>query len=346
MSEIVLKNIRKNYDDRTVIENLNLNIKSGSFCVFVGSSGCGKTTILRMIAGLEEVTEGEIYIDNILINKIDSGDRNIAMVFQNYALYPTMTVKENIEFGLINAKIKKSEREKLIQEVVDIVGLQKYLDKKPAQLSGGQRQRVALARAMVKKPKVFLMDEPLSNLDAKLRSKMRSELIQLHHKIGATFIYVTYDQVEALSMATDIVLLNEGRIMQQGSPLKIYSAPQNIYTTQFIGSPEMNIVKKEKYEKFYTCPDKVKYIGFRPSKIHIGESNEKNKIVVNAVVLTRELLGSEIIYKVDSDLGKLAIKAFNSKRNLEIDDRIKINIEFTDIHHFNEKGSAILKEGI
>ena len=247
MSEIILKNVRKDYDNKsTVIENLNLTIASGSFTVLVGPSGCGKSTTLRMIAGLEDISSGELYIDGKKMNDIDPGDRDIAMVFQNYALYPTMTVKGNIEFGLINAKIPKEEREQLIEEIIDIVGLREYLDKKPSQLSGGQRQRVALARAMVKKPKVFLMDEPLSNLDAKLRNQMRSELIELHHKLNATFVYVTHDQVEALSMATDIVLMEKGKIRQHGSPHDIYTYPKNVFTAQFIGTPEMNIIERQK----------------------------------------------------------------------------------------------------
>ena len=201
MSEIILKNVCKTYENKnTVIENLNLTIQDGSFTVLVGPSGCGKSTTLRMIAGLEDISSGELLIDGQRMNEVDPGHRDIAMVFQNYALYPTMSVRGNIEFGLINAKVPKAERDRLIEEIAQMVGLSEHLNKKPSQLSGGQRQRVALARAMVKKPKVFLMDEPLSNLDAKLRNKMRSDLIELHHKLKATFVYVTHDQVEALSM--------------------------------------------------------------------------------------------------------------------------------------------------
>ena len=210
MGAIQLKNVTKKFGDQMVIDDLNLSIEDGSFTVLVGPSGCGKSTTLRMITGLDEPTSGDIYIDGKKINDLTPGKRDIAMVFQNYALYPTMTVRENIEFGLENKKVPKEERKKRVQEICEVVGLTQYLDRKPATLSGGQRQRVALARAMVKQPKVFLMDEPLSNLDAKLRGQMRVELIGLHKKLGTTFVYVTHDQVEAMSMADDIVLMKDG----------------------------------------------------------------------------------------------------------------------------------------
>ena len=223
MANIILKDIKKSYSNKTtVIENLNLEIEDGSFTVLVGPSGCGKSTTLRMVAGLEDITSGELYIGDENVTKVEANKRGISMVFQNYALYPHMSVKENIEFGLKNNKVKKEERNRLISEVSSIVGLDEYLNRKPSDLSGGQRQRVALARAMVKTPKVFLMDEPLSNLDAKLRNQMRSELIQLHKRLKSTFVYVTHDQVEAMSMADKIVIMNKGKIMQQDSPKEIY----------------------------------------------------------------------------------------------------------------------------
>ena len=223
MGAIQLKNVTKKFGDQMVIDDLNLSIEDGSFTVLVGPSGCGKSTTLRMITGLDEPTSGDIYIDGKKINDLTPGKRDIAMVFQNYALYPTMTVRENIEFGLENKKVPKEERKKRVQEICEVVGLTQYLDRKPATLSGGQRQRVALARAMVKQPKVFLMDEPLSNLDAKLRGQMRVELIGLHKKLGTTFVYVTHDQVEAMSMADDIVLMKDGYIVQQSSPRELYN---------------------------------------------------------------------------------------------------------------------------
>lgn len=337
MSEICLKNIRKTYENgTTVIENLNLKIESGSFTVLVGPSGCGKSTTLRMIAGLEDTTDGEIYIDGKLMNHVEPGDRDIAMVFQNYALYPTMTVKGNIEFGLINAKVPKAERERLIEEIAGIVDLTEHLHKKPSQLSGGQRQRVALARAMVKKPKVFLMDEPLSNLDAKLRNQMRSELIELHHKLGVTFVYVTHDQVEALSMATDIVLMEKGVIRQHSTPHEIYTSPQNIFTAQFIGTPEMNILTRDKVNKCLELQPEVGYIGFRPSKVKIYEEGDetKEKFIFKGSVLTREMLGSEVIYRIQTKMGIIAIKVFNDVE-LEIEDEVKLSLAYKHMYGFD-----------
>ena len=234
MGAIQLKNVTKKFGDQMVIDDLNLSIEDGSFTVLVGPSGCGKSTTLRMITGLDEPTSGDIYIDGKKINDLTPGKRDIAMVFQNYALYPTMTVRENIEFGLENKKVPKEERKKRVQEICEVVGLTQYLDRKPATLSGGQRQRVALARAMVKQPKVFLMDEPLSNLDAKLRGQMRVELIGLHKKLGTTFVYVTHDQVEAMSMADDIVLMKDGYIVQQSSPRELYNNPNCVYALPYV----------------------------------------------------------------------------------------------------------------
>ena len=225
MGTIQLKNVKKQFDKDVVIENLNLDIEDGSFTVLVGPSGCGKSTTLRMITGLDDPTEGDIYIDGQKVNDVTPGKRDIAMVFQNYALYPTMTVRQNIAFGLENKKVPKEERDRRVKEICEIVGLTEYLDRKPSKLSGGQRQRVALARAMVKQPKVFLMDEPLSNLDAKLRAQMRVELIELHKRLGTTFVYVTHDQTEAMSMADTIVLMKDGYIVQQSSPRELYNNP-------------------------------------------------------------------------------------------------------------------------
>ena len=285
MADIRLENVTKSYNKKnTVIENLNLTIEDGSFTVLVGPSGCGKSTTLRMIAGLEDITSGRLKIEENDVTKTDASKRDIAMVFQNYALYPHMTVRENIEFGLKNKKVEKEKREKLITEVIDVVGLREYLNVKPGNLSGGQRQRVALARAMVKNPKVFLMDEPLSNLDAKLRNQMRTELIQLHQKLKSTFVYVTHDQVEAMSMADKIVIMNKGKIMKIGSPKKIYQNPKNLFVAQFIGSPCMNILDIKNDIKF----------GFRPEKATLESINidGKNDDVFSLFgkVVTKEVL--------------------------------------------------------
>lgn len=242
MAKVQFKNANKIYENSKTktIDNLNLEIKDKEFLVLVGPSGCGKSTILRMIAGLESISSGDLYIGDTRVNDTHPKDRDIAMVFQNYALYPHMSIRENMAFGLKMRKFSKEEIEKRVNEAAKILDLEEYLDRKPKQLSGGQRQRVALGRAMVREPKVFLMDEPLSNLDAKLRVQMRSEIKKLHKKIGTTFVYVTHDQVEALTMGDRIVILNKGYIQQIGTPNEVYSDPDNIFTAGFVGSPAMN----------------------------------------------------------------------------------------------------------
>ena len=324
MGAIQLKNVTKKFGDQMVIDDLNLSIEDGSFTVLVGPSGCGKSTTLRMITGLDEPTSGDIYIDGKKINDLTPGKRDIAMVFQNYALYPTMTVRENIEFGLENKKVPKEERKKRVQEICEVVGLTQYLDRKPATLSGGQRQRVALARAMVKQPKVFLMDEPLSNLDAKLRGQMRVELIGLHKKLGTTFVYVTHDQVEAMSMADDIVLMKDGYIVQQSSPRELYNNPNCVYAAQFIGTPQMNIVKD-------ILPEGMQ-VGFRPEKVYLKEVEEEH-VEISAKIATKEMLGSEIIYSLDSPAGKLMAK---SDYEAEDESTLKLSIPVKNMYLFDK----------
>ncbi|SEO48388.1 multiple sugar transport system ATP-binding protein [Amphibacillus marinus] len=242
MAELVLKNIDKVYEKDGVkaVDDFNLEIKDKEFIVFVGPSGCGKSTTLRMIAGLEEITSGEFYIDDKLMNDVAPKDRDIAMVFQNYALYPHMNVYDNMAFGLKLRKFRKDEIERRVKNAAQILGLEPYLDRKPKALSGGQRQRVALGRAIVRDAKVFLMDEPLSNLDAKLRGQMRAEIQKLHQRLQTTTIYVTHDQTEAMTMATRIVVLKDGLIQQVGAPKEVYDLPDNIFVAGFIGSPAMN----------------------------------------------------------------------------------------------------------
>lgn len=235
--------MRKTYENKvTVIEDMNLTIDDGSFTVLVGPSGCGKTTTLRMIAGLEDISSGELLIDGVRMNDVDPGDRNIAMVFQNYALYPTMSVRDNIEFGLINAKVPKAERDRRIAEFSKVVGLTDYLDRMPSQLSGGQRQRVAMGRAIVREPSVFLFDEPLSNLDAKLRVQTRLQIQKLHRRLKTTSLYVTHDQVEAMTLAHRMIVMNAGRAEQVGTPQEVYDDPETMFVANFIGSPPMNLV--------------------------------------------------------------------------------------------------------
>lgn len=330
MSSISLKNVTKAYGNDVVIKDLNLEIRDGSFTVLVGASGCGKTTTLRMITGLETVTAGDIYIDNERVNDIAPGKRNISMVFQNYALYPTMTVEENIEFGLVNKKIAKEERKRRIQNVCEIVGLTEYLKRKPANLSGGQRQRVALARAMVKEPRVFMMDEPLSNLDAKLRAQMRVELINMHKRMGTTFVYVTHDQVEAMSMADDIVLMNNGKIIQQSSPKELYHNPNCIFTAQFIGTPQTNVI-----DGF--LPDQMK-LGIRPEKIKLNGDNGQKSVHIPGQIQTKEMLGSEIIYSILTKYGTLMCKT-----DIDTEDgaSLTLSIPYENMYLFDKDGKRI-----
>lgn len=287
MSSVILKNIRKTYDNnKTVINNVNLEIKDKEFVVLVGASGCGKSTLLRMIAGLEDISDGEIYIGDKKVNNVAPKDRDIAFVFQSYALYPHMTVRENIAFGLKMRKVDRATIEKKVLEAAEILNLSEYLDRKPKQLSGGQRQRVALGRAIVRNPKVFLMDEPLSNLDAKLRVQMRSEIKKLHEKLQTTFIYVTHDQTEALTMGDRIVVLNNGDIQQVDSPDEIYNNPKNTFVAGFVGSPQMNFING----KDIGLDENILY-GIRPEKMTRADGDIKLTVEVEI----SEMLGSEKI---------------------------------------------------
>ena len=320
---IILKDIKKIYPGSKdpVIEGLNLTIKDGSYTVLLGPSGCGKTTTLRMIAGLEDVTSGTITVDNKDITRMEPGDRNLAMVFQNYAIYPHMSVKGNIEFGLKNYKMTKEQIARRIKEVLELTGLTEFANRMPNQLSGGQRQRVALARAISKSPKAFLMDEPLSNLDAKLRNQMRSELIQMFKQMETTFVYVTHDQVEALTMATDIVVMHNGRIMQQGSPKEIYKNPQNIFVAQFIGDPGMNVISL----------DDGRFIGFKPRGLKTDGTGATFSI--EADLLTSEFLGFDYQYTYETGMGKIVMR---STEELEPDQRYTLYVQQEDLFFFDK----------
>ena len=324
MATIEFINVTKQFDKTTVIADLNLKIADGKFTVLVGPSGCGKTTLLRMIAGIGPQTSGQVLIDGKDMTNIAPGKREVAMVFQNYAIYPTMTVRENIEFGLKNNKVEKAERNRLIAEICAVVGLEEYLDRKPSTLSGGQRQRVALARAMVKKPKVFLMDEPLSNLDAKLRVQMRVELIELHKNLGTTFVYVTHDQVEAMSMADTIVLMNKGVIQQEAAPEVIYHDPNNLFTSQFIGTPPMNILNYDQ--------DGIRF-GFRPERVVMGVAQTAGHFMTKGKVITREMLGSETIYQVRTKHGPLMVKSITGE--FLVDNDVYIGVDRKDLYLFD-----------
>jgi sn-glycerol 3-phosphate transport system ATP-binding protein len=344
MAGIELRGVEKAYGGNPpVIENLNLLIEEGSFTILLGPSGCGKSTILRMVAGLEKETAGEIFINGKDMRGVSPGAREIAMVFQNYALYPTMTVKENIEFGLKNIKVPKPEREARVGEVVEMVGLTEYINRKPQHLSGGQRQRVALARAIVKKPKVFLMDEPLSNLDAKLRAQIRTDLIELHRNLGTTFVYVTHDQVEAMSMGTDIVLLENGGIRQQDAPERIYSAPRNLFSAQFIGSPPMNVIRAENLERRPGfLPRGTVSLGFRPERAAVSEDGiapEDAGILLRGELVAREILGDHAIYKFKTALGDIRTKTMSGP--IVAYGERTIGVEEKHLYYFDEKGDVI-----
>src|SRR5213078_98114 len=243
MAQVAIRSLNKNYDEVHAVNDFNLDIRDKEFVVLVGPSGCGKTTTLRMVAGLESITSGRVLIDDKVVNDLAPMDRDIAMVFQNYALYPHMSVYDNMAFGLKMRKFDKAEIQKRVREAAEILGIHDYLLRKPRQLSGGQRQRVALGRAIVRHPQVFLFDEPLSNLDAKLRVQMRVELKRLHERLQSTAIYVTHDQVEAMTLGDRIVIMNDGHIQQMGEPLEVYSQPRNKFVAGFIGSPAMNFAE-------------------------------------------------------------------------------------------------------
>ena len=319
---IVMKDIKKQYpgSKEPVMEHFDLTIEEGSFTVLLGPSGCGKTTALRMIAGLEEVTEGRIYIDETDVTDVDPGERNIAMVFQNYAIYPHMTVRGNIEFGLKNYQIEKEEIKERVDYVLGLTGLTEYADRKPSQLSGGQRQRVALARAISKSPKAFLMDEPLSNLDAKLRTQMRSEMIQLYNRLGCTFIYVTHDQTEAMTMGTDIVVMYNGEIQQHGTPKEVYDNPANLFVAQFIGDPGMTALKLSDGG----------FIGFKPRRPQFGEG--ENGLNLDGTVLTNEFMGYDNMITVDIGCGNIVIRNRESK---EVGEKVKLFVPQEELYYFD-----------
>lgn len=315
MAKVELKSISKVYDGGVrAVDNANITVEDKEFVVLVGPSGCGKSTTLRMVAGLEDITEGELLIDGEKMNDVPPKDRNIAMVFQNYALYPHMTVYENMAFGLRIKKVPKAEIDKRVHEAARILDIEKFLDRKPKALSGGQRQRVAVGRAIVRNPKVFLFDEPLSNLDAKLRVQMRAELSDLHLRLNATMIYVTHDQVEAMTMANKIVVMKDGKVQQIGAPLTMYNWPVNKFVAGFIGSPPMNFLTvkvvdegnsvsleegsfKLKADESHTehlkkYAGKEIFFGIRPEDLLYVEKSEKNSMTVKVTVV--EPLGADI----------------------------------------------------
>ncbi len=360
MASLSLKNICKVYPNGfEAVKDFNLEVADKEFIIFVGPSGCGKSTTLRMIAGLEEISSGELAIDGKVVNKVEPKDRDIAMVFQNYALYPHMTVRDNMAFGLKIRKVPKAEINKRVEEAAKILDLEKLLDRKPKALSGGQRQRVAMGRAIVRNPKVFLMDEPLSNLDAKLRVQMRTEIAALHNRLGATIIYVTHDQTEAMTLGTRIVVLKDGVIMQVDTPQKLYNEPNNLFVAGFIGSPQMNFIDakcvvegskvtlvygensvelpEEKAKKLIDggYADKTVVLGIRPEDI--SEDVEKySDSVFETDVTGYELLGSEVLLYFTAAGTKMSAKV-DSDTTARYGDHIKLAMDPSKIHVFDKE---------
>ena len=368
MASVQLKNIKKTYGNGiTAVNDFNLEVADEEFVIFVGPSGCGKSTTLRMIAGLEEITDGELYIDGRLMNDVAPKDRDIAMVFQNYALYPHMTVYDNMAFGLKLRKVPKAEIDQKVKEAARILEIEHLLDRKPKALSGGQRQRVAMGRAIVRNPKVFLMDETLSNLDAKLRVQMRVEISKLHERLHATIIYVTHDQVEAMTLGSRIVVMKDGLMQQVDSPVKLYNAPQNLFVAGFIGSPQMNFVdavaQKEGNDVYLTFygekvklpADKAKklidgdYIGkevvmgIRPQDIHETDAAlaQFADSTITAKVTICEMLGSEMnLYFTVEDSDMIAV--VNPRVQVKADDMVKLAIDNTRIHVFDKETENVI----
>ena len=349
MSFIEISNVSKFWGDVKAVENININVDEGEFVVLLGPSGCGKSTTLRLIAGLESVSSGEISIAGKNINNLDPSLRNISMVFQSYALFPHLNVEENIVFGLKVRNVKSTDREIRLNKVAEKVGLTNYLKRKPAELSGGQRQRVALARAIISDNKICLMDEPLSNLDAKLRNQMRLEIRSLQKDLNITLLYVTHDQTEAMSMADKIVLLNEGEIVQQGNPKNLYEKPDNIFTAKFLGNPPMNLINifVEKDENFLSSMDEKHfipknfknktYLGIRPEDIEI--SKEGIKCLINDI----DYQGADIVLNLK--LGNQEIFGrLDSKKVDELDKEVFINWNEDNLHFFDfESGERIFE---
>ncbi|UII56849.1 sn-glycerol-3-phosphate ABC transporter ATP-binding protein UgpC [Cytobacillus spongiae] len=365
MAELKLEHIYKIYDNKvTAVEDFNLHIQDKEFIVFVGPSGCGKSTTLRMIAGLEEISKGDFFIDGKRVNDVPPKDRDIAMVFQNYALYPHMTVYDNMAFGLKLRKFAKTEIDRRVKEAAKILGLETYLNRKPKALSGGQRQRVALGRAIVRDAKVFLMDEPLSNLDAKLRVQMRSEIIKLHQRLQTTTIYVTHDQTEAMTMATRIVVMKDGVIQQVGSPKEIYANPENVFVGGFIGSPAMNFFNGKLEEgkviigstEIQIPEGKMKVLrdqdyvgkniifGVRPEDIHdepvFIDASQGSKIT--AEIEVSELTGAETMIYSNLE-GQSFVARVDSRTDIMPNQQIELAFDMNKVHFFDAETESRIR---
>ena len=358
MADVRINNVKKIYPNGVLaVEDFSLNVKDGEFVILIGPSGCGKSTMLKLIAGLEPLSEGEVYIGDELVNNVAAKDRNIAMVFQNYALYPHMTVYENLAFGLVMKKLPKALIKQRVQEAAELLDIVHLLKRKPRALSGGQRQRVALGRAMVREPKVFLFDEPLSNIEASLRMQMRTELAKLHARLSATFIYVTHDQTEAMMLGQKIVVMNEGRVMQSGTPQTIYNSPNHKFVAEFFGSPPMNIVEGKLelsgQQAFAVIAgqrlliDKTRaqqidssaygqsvYFGIRPKDISIPKDDISSCDVLNVKTMMCERRGIDTLVYFDMDGASMTAR-FEEHCTIRMGDSIRVCFDTSKLHVFD-----------
>ena len=359
MKTLKIEDLSKNFGSTEVLKKINLEIDEGNFLVLLGPSGCGKSTLLNIIAGLETINEGNVYIDDYNVSKVEPKDRNIAMVFQSYALYPSMNVKENMIFGLKQAKTSKEKIEEQLKKVSSFLQVDSLLERKPSQLSGGQRQRVAIGRALVREPRIFLFDEPLSNLDAKLRVEMRREIKKLHQQLKTTVVYVTHDQTEAMSLGTKIAIMNHGVIQQNDTPENIYNKPSNTFVADFIGSPSMNLIKgnlKQNSDnvsfiaegsnleipiKHYDFKNKSElsnnevYFGIRPEHIYFKKLNEDD-LEINLRADLSEYIGHEQIVTFNFSNQEILAK-FPSTINVELNKETKLYVDLTQVSLFDSK---------
>jgi multiple sugar transport system ATP-binding protein len=363
MAQVVLKEINKFYDSVHAVKDVNLQIRDKEFVVFVGPSGCGKTTTLRMIAGLEVISSGDISIGGQVVNELAPMDRDIAMVFQNYALYPHMSVFDNMAFGLKMRKFEKAEIAKRVKQAADILGIEELLHRKPRQLSGGQRQRVALGRAIVRHPQVFLFDEPLSNLDAKLRVQMRVELKKLHLRLGTTAVYVTHDQVEAMTLGDRVVVMKDGWVQQVGEPLELYNKPANRFVAGFIGSPAMNFatvtladgngrltarnagleieLPPGRAERLRPYVGKQVTMGVRPEDLHVASDRDPAGLTFNSKIEVIEQLGSEILLDVRVGEDSM-VAAVDPTTRAKVQDALRLAANPERLHFFDAKTEAAI----
>ena len=354
MVGLTLRNTGKRYGALSIIQNMNLDIHDGEFLVLVGPSGCGKSTLLRMIAGLEDITDGTIAMDGKVVNDLPASKRELSMVFQSYALYPHMTVAKNLAFGLENMKVPRAEVERRVADAARILQIEKLLDRKPRQLSGGQKQRVAIGRSIVREPKLFLFDEPLSNLDAELRVQMRAELAALYARLGTTMIYVTHDQVEAMTLASRIVVLRGGKIEQVGTPQELYTRPQNLFVAGFIGSPKINMIEARVTESGagmeataagfspFSVPhlrtkDAAITLCVRPGSIHLGSGAVQAQGTVRLV----EYLGNETLLHVALASGQVLLVSSKDISGQKAGDAVTIGFDHADVHYFDSNGERV-----